>query len=126
VTLVLDAGALLALERNDRAMWRRLQHCSRTREVPLTHGAVIGQVWRGRGSRQALLAKALAAVDVRPLSEELGRRAGELLGRSGTEDVVDAALMLLTADGDAIVTSDPDDLDLLAEFADRHIELIPV
>ena len=27
MTLVLDSGALIALERNERAMWRRLKAC---------------------------------------------------------------------------------------------------
>jgi hypothetical protein len=126
VTLVLDAGALVAIERNDRAMWRRLRYCLEMDEVPISHGGVVGQVWRSRGARQALLAKALDSIDVRALDEGLGRRAGELLGRARTEDVIDAALVLISGDGDWVLTSDPDDLDLLAELADRHVELIPV
>jgi hypothetical protein len=126
VTLVLDAGAFVALERNDRAMWLRLHHCLGRAEVPLSHGGIVGQVWRGGGVRQALLAKVLASVDIRPLDEGLGRHAGQLLGRSRTSDVIDAALVLISADGDVILTSDPDDLDLLAEFAHRHVELLAV
>lgn len=126
MTIVLDAGALVALERNDRAMWRRLSACLERGEVPLSHGGVVGQVWRGRGPGQALLAKALESVDVQPLDEALGRRAGELLSRSRSHDVIDAALVLIAADDDRILTSDPDDLDFLAELADRHVELIPV
>ncbi len=33
------------------------------------------------------------------LDEELGRRAGVLLGRAGSSDVVDAAVVLLARDG---------------------------
>jgi hypothetical protein len=40
--------------------------------------------------------------------------------------VLDAALVLLAADGDVILTSDPDDLTHLAEVLDVHVELIPV
>ena len=122
--LVLDSGALLALERNDRAMWRRLKTAGIRGEVPLTHGGVIGQAWRGRGPRQTLLAKALGAVDVRPLDDALGRAAGELLGAAGRRDVIDAALVLLANDGDDIVTSDPDDIEPLARAARRHVEII--
>ncbi|MBN1240259.1 MAG: hypothetical protein JXB36_17275 [Gammaproteobacteria bacterium] len=124
MTLVLDSGALIALERNDRAMWRRLKAAQLAGSVPVCHGGVLGQAWRGRGPRQALLAKALAGIDVRALDERLGRLAGELLARSGTQDVVDAALVLLAEDGDDIVTSDPDDLELLAALAGRHVELL--
>jgi hypothetical protein len=122
--LVLDSGALIALERNDRAMWRRLKSALLSRDVPLCHGGVIGQAWRGGGRRQALLAKAVAGIDVRPLDERLGRAAGELLAAAGRRDVIDAALVLLAGDGDHIVTSDPNDLEPLARASGRHVEII--
>jgi hypothetical protein len=105
-------------------MWRRLKHALQSEEVPLSHGGVIGQVWRGEGPRQALLAKALAAVDVRPLDAALGRAAGELLAETRQRDVIDAALVLLAVDGDHIVTSDPDDLEPLARASGRHLEIV--
>jgi hypothetical protein len=124
VTLVLDSGALLALERNERAMWRRLKGAVQAGEVPVTHAGVLGQVWRGRGPRQALLARALAGIDVQSLDEPLGRAAGELLARAGRDDVIDAALVLLAGDGDQVVTSDLDDLEALARAAGRDLELV--
>jgi uncharacterized protein YaiI (UPF0178 family) len=48
------------------------------------------------------------------------------LGRCGNADVIDAALVLLAADGDLIVTSDTGDLDALATAAGTHLELIHV
>jgi hypothetical protein len=126
MTLVLDAGALIAVERNDRAMWRRLKSMLLRNEVPLTHGGIIGQAWRGRGPRGALLAVALASVDVRSLDEDLGKRSGELLARAKKNDVIDAALVLLSADGDVIATSDTDDLAPLARTAGRLVDLLPV
>jgi hypothetical protein len=122
--LVLDCGALIALERKDRAMWRRLKATQLAGDVPVTHGGVVGQAWRGRGPRQALLAKALGGVDVRALDEALGRAAGELLALSKRSDVVDAALVLLADDQDLIVTSDPDDIEPLALAAGSDVELI--
>jgi hypothetical protein len=50
--------------------------------------------------------------------------AGELLARTRGRDVIDAALALLAADGDEIVTSDPDDLEPLARVLGRHVEII--
>jgi len=123
--LVLDAGALVALERNDRAMWRRFKAAFVRGEIPLTHGGVVGQVWRARGPRQALLASALAGVEVRPLDDQRGRAAGALLVRARQSDVIDAAVVLLAEDGDRIVTSDLDDLEFLAAASGRHIELVP-
>ncbi|MBI2374149.1 MAG: hypothetical protein HYV07_09130 [Deltaproteobacteria bacterium] len=122
--LVLDSGALIALERGDRAMWRRFKLEALAERVPASHGAIIGQVWRGRGPRQALLAQALECIDVVPLDELLGRAAGELLATARTSDVVDAALVLLAEDGDRIVTSDIEDIERLLSASGRRNELI--
>jgi hypothetical protein len=127
VKVVLDAGALVALERGDRAVYVRVrQEQLRSGSRPVTHGGVIGQVWRGGGGRQARLATAVAKIDVRPLDRRLGRQAGVLLGRARTSDVVDAALVLLAADGDTILTSDVRDLRPLADAAGLRIDLVPV
>lgn len=126
MTLVLDTGALIALERNDRAMWRRLKAAQLAGDVPVSHGGVVGQVWRGRGPREALLGLALEGIDVRPLDRALGRKAGELLAAARRADVVDAALVKLASDGDLIVTSDVGDIEPLAAAAGVHVELIRV
>lgn len=123
MTVVLDSGAFVALERNERAMWIRLKAAMVDGDPPVTHGGVVGQVWRG-GPRQARLATALAGIEVRPLDDALGRSAGRLLGGAGVSDVIDAAVVLLANDGDEIVTSDPDDLERLAATLGRHIELV--
>lgn len=124
--LVLDSGALIALERNDRGMWRRLKGALLADQVPVSHGGVVGQVWRAGGPRQALLAKVLSGIEVRALDEALGRAAGGLLARAGLQDVIDAALVLMAEDGDAIVTSDANDIESLAALAGPHVELIHV
>lgn len=123
MTLVLDSGALIAIERNERSMWARLKAAEVARELPLTHGGVVGQVWRG-GPRQARLARALQGVDVRPLDRALGRAVGELLARTSSSDVIDAAVVLLAADGDDLVTLDRRDFEALVRAAGRHVELI--
>lgn len=126
MTLVLDSGALIALERHDRTMWRRLKAAQLSGQPPISHGGVVGQVWRGRGPRQALLAQALAGTDIRPLDERLGRAAGELLALANRRDVIDAAMVLLASDGDHILTSDPGDIEPLALATGRHVELVCV
>jgi predicted nucleic acid-binding protein len=110
--VVLDAGALVAFERNDRRV-RRLV------ELAAEHGAsvhvpagVIGQVWRD-GSRQVRLARLLKSglLDVRDLGLDEARAAGSLCGIAGTADVIDASVALLARRHHAaVVTSDPDDL----------------
>lgn len=123
MTLVLDSGALIALERDERPMWTRLKAAQLAGEVPVTHAGVVGQVWRG-GRRQARLSYALEGISVRPLDEALGRGMGRLLGTTGLSDVIDAAIVLLSADGDEIITSDRDDLEQLAAASGRQVELI--
>lgn len=123
MTLVLDSGAMVALERNERSMWVRLKAASLEGEVPLTHAGVLAQVWRG-GSRQARLSRALGGIDVQALDELLGRAAGQLLAAAGRSDVSDAAVVLLAHDGDEIVTGDHGDLEQLASALGRHVELI--
>jgi hypothetical protein len=104
-------------------MWARLKGAEIASEIPVTHGGVVGQVWRG-GPRQAGLARALQGVDVRPLDRALGRAAGELLAGARSSDVVDAAVVLLASDGDDIVTLDRSDFENLVRAAGRHVELI--
>jgi predicted nucleic acid-binding protein len=121
--LVLDTGAFIALEQNERAMWTRLKAAQLAGEPPITHAGVLGQVWRG-SPRQARFSQALGGIDVRSLDERLGRRAGELLAASGLSDVIDAAVALLSTDGDEIVTLDRADLGVLVTTLGRHVELI--
>jgi hypothetical protein len=126
VTIVLDAGALIAVERRDRGLMALLESEFRDGRTPVTHGAVVAQVWRGGTGRQALLARALAGINVVAVNAELGRRAGVLLGRAGVTDAVDAALVALANDGDEIYTSDADDLRTLVEAADVHVDIVPI
>lgn len=122
--LILDAGALIALDRNDRPMWRRLKAALLAGHVPLSHGGVVGQAWRGGGPRRALLSRALEGIDIRPLDDALGRASGELLAAAKAHDVIDAALVLLATDGDVVVTSDPDDIEPLAVASGRHVDIV--
>jgi hypothetical protein len=104
-------------------MWTRLKAAQLDGGPPLTHAGVVGQVWRG-GPRQARLSHALDGIDVRVVDEPLGRAAGVLLGNSGMSDVIDAAVVLISSDGDDIVTLDRDDFQQLVAALGRHVELI--
>jgi hypothetical protein len=126
VSVVLDAGALVAVERGDRDIVALIKSERLNNRAPLTHGGVIGQVWRGGSARQANLARFLPGVDVHAIDDRFGRQAGVLLRIARREDVIDAAVVLLAADGDDILTSDPGDLADLARAAGRHVELIRV
>jgi hypothetical protein len=114
------------VERSDREVVALIKRERMAQRAPVTHGGILGQVWRGGTGRQAVLARLLAGVEIKPLDEELGKLAGVLLGLSGQADVLDAALIGLAEDGDEILTSDPGDLLSLAQQAGTHVDLIPV
>ena len=122
--MVLDAGALLAVDRGERTMIARLRIAQRHGIQLRTSAIVIAQVWRDPRGRQAELARLLGAVDVRPVDEQLGREAGLLIGRARTSDPIDATVMLVAADGDRILTSDPRDLKRLAAAARKRVVII--
>lgn len=126
MTLLLDAGAFIAVERADRDTVALLKGELLAGRVPVSHGGVVGQVWRGGAGKQANLARLLRATDITPLDESLGRRAGLLLALANRSDVIDAAIVLLAEDGDIILTSDCEDLEPLAEAAGLQIDLVPV
>lgn len=124
--LILDSGAFLAVERGNRDIAALVKWERRAARTPMTSGGVVAQVWRGGRGRQAEVARLLAGLDVMAVDDKLGRRAGMLLARSGQPDAIDATVVCLANDGDDILTSDPDDLRVLAEAAGIHVELIPV
>ncbi len=121
--VVLDAGALVAIEKRDRNVGAMLKVLE-ARGVPVrTSAAVVAQVWRD-GRKQALLARVLAGVKVIGLTPGDDRATGELMAKAGSSDVVDAHVALLVEEGDQLLTSDREDLQQL--LAAKHIEAIVV
>jgi hypothetical protein len=123
--IVLDAGAFIAAERSDRAMWTRIKSALAAGPVPITSAAVLAQVWR-EDPRNALLSRLVKATQAVPLDTPTALAVGWLLAQTGTADAVDAALVLAAADGDIIYASDPNDLTPLASVQGLHVEVIPV
>ena len=109
---VLDAGALVAVDRRDRAVGAQLRVLQQQGTPLRTSAAVVGQVWRD-GRTQVNLARVLAGVGIEPLSTDDGKKIGELLARAGSADVVDAHIALLAIPADLVLTSDPGDIQAL-------------
>jgi hypothetical protein len=104
-TCVLDTGALIALERNDRAMWARILVAASSKTDVVVPSTALAQAWRG-GPRQARLARALAHCTVAPF-DPLARHVGELCGRAGTTDLCDAHVAIVASESaDWLFTSD--------------------
>jgi hypothetical protein len=113
-SLVLDAGALIALDRNDREVWAILRVASDDSELIQVPAGTIAQAWRD-GRRQVLLTRALRHCDEVSLDGALARAAGLLCGQSKTSDIVDASVALAAAGlarrgSVSVLTSDTGDL----------------
>ncbi|MBA2322525.1 MAG: PIN domain-containing protein [Pseudonocardiales bacterium] len=112
VDVILDAGALIAVERGSNYLSAVGDESGAAGRL-VVPGPVLAQVWRG-GGRQALLSRFLklpiVVVDV--LNQSLWEATGELCGLAGTSDVVDAAVIICARarQSRVVITSDPDDL----------------
>ena len=122
--LVLDAGAFVAVDRGERAMMTRLRVALANQVDLRTSAVVVGQVWRSPDGRQARLARLLQAVDIRPVDEPMGRRAGVPLARAGTTDPLDATVVLVAEPGDRILTSAPHDIRHLVTAAGTRAAVV--
>jgi hypothetical protein len=93
--LTLDAGALIAFERNNRWVVALIARSLAYEHPVAVPPGVVGQVWRD-GRRQARLARRLASdkVTIEPLDDRRAREAGQICGVSRTSDVVDASVIL--------------------------------
>ena len=105
--LVLDSGALTAFERGDRDVAALVEAARRRRDRIVTSSGCVAQVWRGVGSRQALLSRLLRGVGEDGLDQEVSRTVGGVCGTAGISDVIDGHVSLLARDGDMVLTSDP-------------------
>ncbi len=117
--MILDAGFLISVDRGEEPARVLLTALQRHRIALHTTDPVVAQVWRS-SARQARLAAFLGTVEIHPFDD--GRAVGLLLARSGTNDVVDAHLVVLAIRlGDGILTGDPSDLNQIADSlgADR-------
>jgi hypothetical protein len=121
-----DAAMLLALDRNEREAWVALRRLVDRGDVPTVPTVVTAQAWRD-GRRQARLAQALHASRPDALGEELARRAGELCGRAGAADIVDAVVVESAARrGDDVYTGDTARLARLCEHVGSPVALVPI
>lgn len=121
-----DTGALVAAERNDRRMWALHAGFLAEEVVPVVPAPVLAEAWRG-SPRQASLSRLLAMCEVEPLSEEQARRVGILAGKASHDDVVDVAVVEgAIRRGDAVVTSNEDDIRRIADAASARVRIAAI
>jgi len=110
--ITLDAGGLIAIDRNDRRLVVLLARAAETRARVTIPATALAQAIR-RPDRQARLARLIRqpTTDVISLDSVDATNVGRLLAASGTSDVVDAHVVICARrSGQRVATSDPEDL----------------
>ncbi len=110
--VTLDAGALIALDRDDRRVVVLLARAKEVGATVMVPATALAQAIR-RPRTQARLARLIRqpTTEVRALDAPDATSVGVLLAASGTSDIVDAHVVVCARrGGQSIVTSDPDDL----------------
>jgi predicted nucleic acid-binding protein len=124
-SVVYDAGALIAAERNDRRMWAEHRVRLELGLAVAVPAPVVAQV--SRSAKQAQLRRVLAGCEVVEFDEANAHAAGRILASSKTHDVVDAAVVELAIRRRAtIVTSDVRDLSKLATAAGARPRIMQI
>jgi predicted nucleic acid-binding protein len=119
-TLVLDSEGLAKLAAGDSRARAHLEIAIARRARVVASAVTLTELLRG-GPRDAPVHRVLSRITVVPVSRELGRRAGELLGATGLPgnrraiDAIVAATALERERPVVLLTSDPDDLSRLVE-----------
>lgn len=123
--VVYDAGVLVAADRNVRGVWAEHRVRLESGIVPVVPAPVVAQV--SRSPAQVQLRRLLRGCEVVSMTEQSAHGAGQLLGRAGTADVIDAVVALAAADLRAdVVTGDRADISRLLQAAGASGQIIDV
>jgi len=125
VSVVYDAGVLVAAERDDREVWADHRARLELGVVPTTTAPVVAQV--SRSPRQVQLRRFLRGCEVVAFLPVHAHDVGALLANAGASDVVDAHVVLTAAATmSTVLTSDADDLEQLSNQLPKPVVIRPV
>jgi predicted nucleic acid-binding protein len=125
VSVVYDAGALIAADRSDRTAWADHRARLEAGLVPVTTAPVVAQA--SRSGQQAQLRRFLRGCEVVPFSDDEAHEVGALAGRSGSSDVVDVHVVATAHRRRfGLVTSDEDDLKPIADALRPRVPLFRI
>jgi hypothetical protein len=114
--ITFDAGGLIALDRNDRRVLTLIARATERGMRITIPATALAQAIRNP-AKQARLSRLIrqAGTDLIPLNALDATAVGLLLARTGTADIVDAHVVICAQRaGQAVVTSDVDDLRRIA------------
>lgn len=125
MTVVYEAGALVAAERSNRRLWADHRARLELGLVPLTTAPVVAQV--SRSAQQVQLRRFLRGCDVVPLLATDAHEVGALVGASGVTGVIDVHVVLVASRAQAsVLTSDDRDLSRVTGSLAEPVALIHV
>ena len=110
--LTVDAGGLIALDRNDRRIIALLGRAAETNSAVTIPASALARAVRQPG-RQVRLARLIrqTTTEVVALDRVDATNVGRLLAASGTSDVVDSHVVVCARQTDtSVVTSHPDNI----------------
>ena len=122
MSVIYDAGVLVAADRNDRTVWADHRIRLESGLTPNTTAPVVAQV--SRSSRQAQLRRFLRGCEVIPFTADQAHSVGALLAAAKTADVVDAHIAVVAVEiRSTVITSDPEDLRHLASHLRNRLTI---
>lgn len=115
--LTLDASPLISADRGEERFDALVEGAQRRGQSLAVASVTLAEVYRGTAD-QARLFKVIRGLEVVGIDIDMARRIGHLLHAAGSGHVLDAcAVVVAVARNDAIVTSDLDDITILAQAA---------
>lgn len=125
MSVVYDAGALAAADRNARVVWADHRIRLEAGLVPITTAPVVAQV--SRSPRQTQLRRFLSGCEIVGFSAEDAHDVGLMLAAAEMSDVVDAHVVVTAARRSTlIITSDASDIEGLASTLTRPVPVSTV
>jgi hypothetical protein len=122
MSVIYDAGVLVAAERNNRQIWADHRVRLELGVVPTTTAPVVAQV--SRSNRQMQLRRLLRGCDVVAFASDQAHEVGSLLAMATTSDVADAHVIVTAASRTStVLTSDPDHLRTLSDQLPAPVEI---
>lgn len=128
---MLDAGALIQVDRGNQEVLSALKVAFDRGEVVDVPTGVIGQAWRDP-DRQVLLSRTLSRCNEVNLDGPTARAGGQLCGRAATSDVIDASVALAVAyardsgEDVTLLTSDSNELAVLLSVLNTQARIVDV
>ena len=125
MSVVYDAGALIAADRSNRQVWADHRLRLELGVAPVTTAPVVAQV--SRSGRQAQLRRFLRGCEVLPFAVDEVHQIGALAGKSKSSDVIDVHIVAVAHRlGRPVLTSDEDDLNPIADALPGGVGVQPV